>query len=73
MKTVIVLSLMFAAANVFANPQDALKQVPQKQLDGITILGCESKEPQSTVSCRSTGKCTITIVTGRVSCKGVRK
>lgn len=68
--TITILSLLVAVA---ASANDALKHVPANQLQGITILGCEKKEPTSTVSCRSTGKCTITVVSERYSCKGVRK
>lgn len=71
--TLIVSLSLLAAVAASAASHDALKSVPQNQLQGVQILSCEEKEPTSTVSCRSTGKCTITVVTGRVSCKGIRK
>lgn len=74
MKYVIILSLLSPLALAAGTVgHDALKSIPSNQLQGITVLSCEEKEPTSTVSCRSNGRCTITVVTGRVSCKAVRK
>lgn len=67
----VVLSLLAAIAASASN--DALKSIPAKELAGITVLGCEAKEPTYTVTCRNSGKCTITVVATRYTCRGIRK
>lgn len=65
-----LMSAFFAAEFAMGAPQDALKNVPQNDLQGITILGCEEKPSSYTVNCRTGGKCTITVIGLKVSCKG---
>lgn len=68
---VVTISLLAAIAASASN--EALKGVPASQLAGITVLGCEAKEPTYTVACRQGGKCTITVVATRYTCRGIRK
>ena len=71
MKFVLALSLFPALALASAD-DSALKLVPSRELQGITITSCEKKAPTYTVSCKATG-CTVNIVAEKISCKGVRQ
>ena len=66
------IALTFAVAAV-ASQDSAIKAIPAADLSGITITGCEQKPASHTVSCRSGGKCTITVISERYTCKGLRK
>ena len=68
----VTLAVALAANIALANPNDALKAIPSAKLAGIKITGCEEKPASYSVTCRQNDKCTISITSVRVSCKGIR-
>lgn len=70
MKTILLIVAALSSTAALAGTEDALKSIPSGELKGITILGCEAKPDTYTINCRSGGKCTITVVNQKVTCKG---
>ncbi len=69
-----VLSLGFATQAAYAatTQEEALKQVPAADLQGMKVTGCEEKGGTYRVSCGKGGKCSISITPTRFTCKALR-